>query len=106
MDVASLEKLQRARVILSRRDAPIDERLARAYLFGLAWIYPDASFAGHEREFDALREEVGRVYYGNRAAIKTHHLVDLERRVLALCAALIGTPMDAAHAGQRSRFSS
>lgn len=92
MGAASLEKLQRAAMILNRRDAPIEERLARAYLFGLAWIYPDAAFAGYEREFDVLREEVARVYYGNRAAIKTHRLVELEQRVLALCAAVTGMP--------------
>ncbi len=92
MGAASLEKLQRAVTILNRRDAPIEERLARAYLFGLAWVYPDAAFAGHEREFDVLREEVARVYYGDRAAIKTHRLIELEQRVLALCAAVTGTP--------------
>ena len=92
MGAASLERLQRAATVLNQRDAPIEERLARAYLFGLAWIYPDAMFAGHEREFDVLREEVGRVYYGNRADIKTHRLVELEQRVLALCAAVTGTP--------------
>jgi len=101
MGAASLEKLQRAAMILIRRDAPIEERLARAYLFGLAWIYPDAAFAGHEREFDMLREEVARVYYGNRAAIKTHRLVELEQRVLALCAAVTGTPTT----GSRTRRS-
>ena len=92
MGAANLEKLQRAATILNRRDAPIEERLARAYLFGLAWIYPDATFAGYEREFDMLREEVARVYYGDRVAIKTHRLVELEQRVLALCAAVTGTP--------------
>lgn len=85
---SSLEKLQRAVVILNRRDVPIEERLARAYLFGLAWIYPDAAFAGHEHEFDLLREELARVYYGDRAAIETHRLLELEQRVLALSAAL------------------
>jgi len=88
---SSLEKLQRAVLILNRRDAPIEERLARAYLFGLAWIYPDAAFAGHEHELYLLREELAHVYYGDRAAIKTHHLLDLERRVLALSAALSAT---------------
>lgn len=88
---SSLEKLQRAVLILNRRDAPIEERLARAYLFGLAWIYPDAAFAGHEHELDLLREALARVYYGDRAAITTHHLLDLERRVLALSAALSAT---------------
>lgn len=88
MTGSSLEKLQRAVIILNRRDAPIEERLARAYLFGLAWIYPDADFAGHEREFDTLREEVARVYYGDRAAIQTRYLIELERRVLALSAVL------------------
>lgn len=86
---SSLEKLQRAVVILNRRDAPIEERLARAYLFGLAWIYPDAAFVGHEHEFDLLRDELARVYYGDRSAIEPQHLLDLERRVLALSAALI-----------------
>lgn len=86
----NLEKLQRAVSILSRRDAPIKDRLAHAYLFGLAWIYPDAEFAGHEREFDRLREEVARVYYGEDADTPTdRRLLDLERRVLALSAALI-----------------
>lgn len=80
----NLEKLERAVIILSRRDAPIEERLARAYLFGLAWIYPDATFSGHEREFDMLRDEVAHVYYGDRAAIPTRDLKDLERRILAL----------------------
>lgn len=89
---SSLEKLQRAVLILNRRDAPIEERLARAYLFGLAWIYPDAAFAGHEQELDLLRDELAHVYYyGDRAAVTTHHLLDLERRVLALSAALSTT---------------
>lgn len=86
---SSLEKLRRAVQILNQRDAPIEERLARAYLFGLAWIYPDDAFAGHEREFDMLREEVARVYYGDPAAAKTKYLLDLERRVLALSAAIV-----------------
>lgn len=86
---SSLEKLQRAVVILNRRDAPIEERLARAYLFGLAWIYPDAAFTGHEHEFDLLRDELARLYYyGDRTALETPHLLDLERRVLALSAAV------------------
>lgn len=86
---SSLEKLQRAVTILNRRDAPIEERLARAYLFGLAWIYPDAAFVGHEHELDLLRDELARVYYGDRTAIESpHHLLELERRVLALSAAL------------------
>ena len=88
----NLEKLKRAVIILNRRDAPIEERLARAYLFGLAWIYPDAAFIGHEREFDLLRDEVARVYYGDRAAIRTRDLVDLERRVLALSDTLTRRP--------------
>lgn len=85
---SSLEKLQRAMLILNRRDAPIEERLARAYLFGLAWIYPDAAFAGHEHELDLLREELAHVYHGDRTAITAQHLLDLEQRVLTLCAAL------------------
>lgn len=86
--VASLEKLQRAVLILNQRDAPIEERLARAYLFGIAWIYPDAAFAGYEREFDALREEIAHVYYGDRSPYDACDLMALERRVLALSVAL------------------
>lgn len=88
----NLEKFERAVLILSRRDAPVEERLARAYLFGLAWIYPDAAFSGHEREFETLRDEVARVYYGNRAAIPAQDLNDLERRLLALSDTLTRRP--------------
>ena len=102
---SSLEKLQRAVVILNRRDAPIEERLARAYLFGLAWIYPDAAFVGHEHELDLLRDELARVYYGDRSTIETHHLLDLERRVLALSAALapVGREKNPRALGARGR---
>lgn len=88
MVASSLEKLQRAVRILNQRDTPIEERLARAYLFGLAWIYPDAAFAGYEREFDALRDEIAHVYYGDRSPYETRDLLALERRVLALSVAL------------------
>lgn len=83
----NMEKLQRAVYVLRRRDAPIEERLARAYLFGLAWVYPDKQFAGFEQEFEILRDEVARVYYGEYQRTANHrpdYLQNLERRALVL----------------------
>ena len=83
----NLEKLQRGVCVLQRKDAPIEERLARAYLFGLAWVYPDKQFAGYEQEFETLRDEVARVYYGEyqRGANEgANYLRDLEHRVIVL----------------------
>lgn len=83
----NLEKLQRAVSVLQRKDAPIEERLARAYLFGLAWVYPDKHFAGFEQEFETLRDEVARVYYGELqrgANDDADYLRALEHRVIVL----------------------